>query len=212
MSPQNSLGRDSQVPGSNSPHVKEFHWNVTDAVALSNPTRVSFCDFDSINLTFHSHFLAHLDFCWSNRNNIVTAACWRWTSYLLTLLPNDTQGEREKRESFQFHETFHVGLEMGLIAKDDNNTRSTSGNTGAPILLRKTLQVGLFSWTELVSLRPLIMHRQQECCCEDEIRQKGRTPQDKFPCLCCFWTHQHLIWSKKRAPTFQSKGSYNWRN
>lgn len=163
MSPQNSLGRASGVPGSNSPQRKEFHWNVTHDVALSNPTRVSFCDFDSINLTSRSRFLTHLDFCWSNRNNIVTTACSRWITYLLTLLPNDTKGEREKRESFQIHKTFHVGLEMGLIAENNNKARSTSGNTRAPILLRKPLQVDLILWTALVSLRPLIMHRQQEC-------------------------------------------------
>lgn len=70
MNPQNSVQRGSEVPRSNGPHLQEFHPNVTDDVTLLNYTPVSFCDFDSINLAFHSCFLAHLDYGWSNHNNI----------------------------------------------------------------------------------------------------------------------------------------------
>lgn len=102
-----------------------------------------------MNLSLHSSFPTHLDYVDIITKNITTA-CWRWITYLL---PND---KRERaRVNLWFHKTFHDELEMWLIS--ENNKGNTEAPLGTSTLLRKALKVALFKWTELVSLRSLMM-------------------------------------------------------
>lgn len=64
-----------------------------DDVILLNHPQVSFGDFDFINVTFHSCFLAHLDYGWSDHNNIFS----RSITYVRNLSPNDKKGERREK-------------------------------------------------------------------------------------------------------------------
>ena len=108
------------------------------------------------------------------------------------------------RVNLWFHKTFHDELEMWLIS--ENNRATTEAPLGTSTLLRKAPKVTLFKWTELVSLRSLMMQNST-----GEFADKSEKEDTSGQVLLAFVVSKHISDSSGPGTQLQLPRAKNLR-